>query len=156
VKTKTTIIFDIGLLLKLIDSLFEVIGGFLLLSPVKVSGYLELLSQHSKHDFISRNLDKLASSVHQATIVMAAYLIVHGMAKAILIGGALKRKTWGYIGLMIVLAIFSIMEVTRYFETQKIGILIFGLFDGALVGLIAHEYQARYKQNPETAKASAP
>lgn len=145
-KTKTTLLFDIGLILKGIDSLFEVAGGILLLSPIRVSGYLEILSQHSKHDFISRNLDKLANGVHAATIATAIYLMVHGLAKAILIVAALKRKSWGYIGLMGVLTFFAIAEMTRYFETQKIALLVFSLFDAILVVLIAHEYQERYKR----------
>ncbi len=154
-KTKTTILFDIGLILKGIDSLFEVAGGIILLSPLRVSGYLEILSQHSKHDFISRTLEKLATGVHAATIATALYLIVHGLAKAILIVAALKRKTWGYIGLIGVLSFFAIAEMARYFETQKVALLIFSLFDAALVVLIAHEYQARYKQNSDASKTAA-
>ena len=145
-KTNTTVLFDIGLIVKGIDSLLEVTGGILLLSPIKVSGYIEVLSEHSKHDFVSRTLEKLATGVHAATIATAVYLMVHGLAKAILIVAALKRKTWGYLGLMAVLTIFSIAELARYFETQRIVLLVFSLFDAALVVLIAHEYQSRYKK----------
>lgn len=143
-KSKTTLLFDIGLILKGIDSLLEIIGGFLLLSPLKVSGYLEILSQHSKHDFISNILEKLADGAQAATLAAALYLIIHGGAKAILIIAALKRKPWGYIGLIAVLTVFAIAEMIRYFETHKVALLMFSLFDGALVLLISHEYQTRY------------
>lgn len=144
-KIKTEILFDIGLVIKGIDSLFEVVGGALLLSPLKVGGYVEILSQHSRRDFVSRFLEHLASGIKAATIATAIYLIVHGLAKLILIIAALKRKAWGYIALMIVLAVFSIAELSRYIQTLKIPLLIFALFDAALVLLIAHEYQVRHK-----------
>ena len=145
VKSKLTLLFDIGLVIKGIDSVLEVIGGVLLLFPVRLSDYLEVLSQHSKHDFVARNLERLAGSVSTATALSAIYLMIHGVAKAVLIVAALKQRAWGYIGLMVVLLFFASIEMVRFFFVRKMGLLVFSLFDVALVLLIANEYRTRKK-----------
>ncbi|HEY3781987.1 MAG TPA: DUF2127 domain-containing protein [Fimbriimonadaceae bacterium] len=145
-KLNTTALFDIGLILKGIDSVFEVVGGVLLLSPIKLSGYLELLSQHSRHDFIARGLESISHGVQAVTLATAIYLMVHGLAKAILILAVWRDKIWGYVGLMGVLTLFAIVEFYRYFVVYKPELIVLAIFDAFLVAIIAREYKIRHKK----------
>jgi uncharacterized membrane protein len=150
-KLNTTAIFDIGLILKGIDSVFEVVGGILLLSPVKLGGYLEVLSQHSRRDFIARGLESMSHGVQAVTLATAIYLMVHGLSKTILILAVWRDKMWGYVGLIGVLSLFAVVELYRYFVVDKPELLALSLFDAFLVLIIFREYKIRHMKKPESA-----
>jgi uncharacterized membrane protein len=143
----TEALFRIGLAIKAFDSLLEVAGGVLLLMPVKVSGWLTLFSQHElfvNHERFAVGLQHAADKIGEATPMAAAYLIIHGLSKVVLILGIMKGKAWAYTGLITVLSIFAVIEVSRAGIKHEWGPFIFALLDAAVVYLIAKEYKARF------------
>ncbi|HLK56281.1 MAG TPA: DUF2127 domain-containing protein [Chthonomonadaceae bacterium] len=152
-KKSTDLIFRISIIVKGVDAVFEVVGGLLLTQPVKIARYLAVLAQHElyrHHQVLSGRLDHLAEtiSVH-ASLPEAAYLCVHGLAKVILIVAIFLNKRWGYVGLIGVLSLFTLVELTRSIMAREIVTGLLGLFDLVVVILIAKEYQARFGAKPQ-------
>ena len=141
-------LFKIGLIVKGVDAVFEVIGGTLFAMPVKLARWILLLSQHEvyrHHDALAGKLDHLAESVHNhASGGQAVYLIIHGAAKVILVSAIFKEKKWGYQGLIGVLSIFGAIEFGQAAIKGEILVALLGVFDAALVYLILKEYRAKF------------
>lgn len=148
VNRATDFLFRVGLIVKGVDSLFEVIGGALFLAPMKLARYMAVLSQHEAfhhHEVLAGRIDKLADTITLHTHVgEAIYLLIHGLAKVILIIAIFKGKRWGYVGFVGVLAFFMLIELTRAFTAREIVTGVLGLFDAFVVALIWKEYKARY------------
>ena len=84
--------FKIGLVLKGLDGVLEVIGGILLLflSPQAIEHLARMLTAHEltqdPHDFIARHLLHTASHLTTSTTLFGAiYLLSHGAAKIVLV-----------------------------------------------------------------------
>ena len=142
--TTTDKLFGLGLIIKGVDAVLEVIGGILLFTPARVGGWLELLALHSRHDFTAHLWRHAADKIAVATVATAIYLVAHGGAKVILIGAILKERVWGYIGLMGVLSFFATFELYKAISKHEIAVFIFCLFDALVVYLIAKEYRVRF------------
>ena len=144
-------IFKVGLIIKGVDSLFEVLGGLLLTMPTKLARVLLVLAHHElyrHHDVLAGKLDRLADEVTvQVHLGSALYLLVHGLAKVILIAAVFKGKQWGYLGLIGVLSIFSAIEMVRVVTAQEYVTGVLGLFDIAVVVLMVKEYRQRFGAN---------
>jgi uncharacterized membrane protein len=146
--------FRAGILLKGIDSAFEVLGGILLLMPVRLATWLWLLADHEiykHHDVLAGRFDHLAETVvTKDSPFMAGYLLVHGLSKVILIYGIFQEKVWGYKGLIVVLAFFTLIEVAQGLHGHEIVTLILAGFDALLVFLMAKEYRKKFVLEPMT------
>ena len=144
----TDILFRIGLLVKGVDAVFEVVGGILLTMPTKLARYLLVLSQHElyrHHQVLSGRLDRLADTVQAHPHLGAAvYLIAHGAAKIILIAAIVRGKRWGYTGLMGVLSLFTLLEAGRAIADHEVLTGLLALFDAVVVVLTYKEYKARF------------
>jgi len=89
--------FKIGLVLKGLDGILEVIGGILLLflSPDAIQHLVRMLTAHElsedPHDLIARYLlHTTAHLSHGTTLFGAIYLLSHGIAKIVLVALVLK------------------------------------------------------------------
>ncbi len=144
----TDFFFRIGLIVKGVDSVFEVIGGVILLMPMKLAKYILILATHElyrHHQVLAGKLDNLAVDVSvKASVGAAIYLMVHGLAKVILITAIVREKRWGYIGLIAVLTLFTGLEVARGIMAKEIVTGVLGLFDLSVVVLIYKEYRTRF------------
>lgn len=144
----TDVIFRIGLIVKGVDSAFEVVGGLLLAMPIRLSRALLVLGQHEAyrhHEVLAGRLDRLADSVlEHSSMGEAAYLMVHGLAKVVLIAAIFRGKQWGYTGLIGVLSFFTLIELTRAIAAHEVVTAALGLFDIVMVILIAKEYRAHF------------
>jgi uncharacterized membrane protein len=148
--SKTTeFLFRFGMIVKGVDSLFEVLGGVILTMPTKLARYILVVSQHEAfrhHTTLAGRLDRLADSVAMhPSMIEAIYLMVHGLAKVVLIAAIVMHKRWGYIGFIAVLSLFSLIELTRAATAHEIVTAVFGLFDVCVVVLIYREYRSRFE-----------
>ena len=143
----TDTLFRVGLVIKLVDSVFEMIGGAILTVPTKLAGWLLLLSQHEldkHHNAMVGRLDHITDLVlTKAFMGEAIYLLIHGLAKLILISAIFVGKDWGYRGLIVVLSLFSLLEVAQGIRAHEYVPIILALFDGFLVWLIWKELRAK-------------
>jgi len=146
-----TTAFRLGMIVKGVDSVFEVIGGLILTTPTKLARYLLVLSQHEAyrhHPVLAGRIDHLAQTVTMhPSIGEAVYLVVHGLAKIVLIVAIIRGLRWGYVGFMAILGLFAAIEVARAFTAGEVVTGCLGLFDLALVVLIYREFRAKFSNS---------
>jgi uncharacterized membrane protein len=147
-RKSTDVIFRIGLAFKGIDSMLEVVGGVLLTMPTKLARYITLIAEHEvyrHHEALAGRLDHVADSVAmKASMVEAVYLIIHGLAKVILIYAVFRNRKWGYEGLVVVLTLFTLVELGRAITAREIFTGLFGLLDFVLAFLLYKELKFRF------------
>ena len=146
--------FKIGLVLKGLDGILEVVGGILLLflSPQAIEHLARTLTAHElsqdSHDMIARYILHTASHVSTSTTLFGAvYLLSHGGAKIVLVALVLREKLWAYPWLIALLLAFIAYQLYRISAVHfSIGLTALTVFDAALVWLTWREYQARRAQ----------
>jgi uncharacterized membrane protein len=143
--------FKIGLVLKGLDGILEVVGGLLLLflSPAAIEHIVRTLTAHElsedPHDLIARHLLHTASHLTTSTTLFGAiYLLSHGAAKLVLVVLVLRDKLWAYPWLIALLLAFIVYQLYRItFVHFSIGLAALTVFDAVLVWLTWREYQAK-------------
>ena len=143
--------FKIGLVLKGLDGILEIVGGILLLflSPHAIEHIARTLTAHElsedPHDFIARYILHTASHLTTSTTLFGAvYLLSHGIAKVVLVALVLRDKLWAYPWLIALLLAFIAYQLYRITAVHfSIGLTLLTIFDAVLVWLTWREYQAK-------------
>ena len=153
--------FKIGLVLKGLDGILEVIGGILLLfvSPYAIDHLARVLTAHElsedPHDLIANYLLHTTAHLGRGTTIFGAiYLLSHGIAKIVLVALVLRDKLWAYpwlIGLLLAFIAYQLYRITAVHFS--IGITLLTIFDAFLVWLTWREYRAKRAHQH---RASAP
>lgn len=143
--------FEVGLVLKGLDGVLEVVGGILLLlvSPHAIQHLARVLTAHElsedPHDLIARYL--LHTTGHltgSTTLFGAVYLLSHGIAKIVLVALVLRDKLWAYPWLIALLLAFIGYQVYRITAVHfSVGLTALTVFDAALVWLTWREYRSK-------------
>jgi uncharacterized membrane protein len=153
--------FRVGLVLKGLDGVLEVIGGILLLfvSPSAIQQLVRVLTAHElsedPHDLVARYLLHTTAHLHHGTTLFGAiYLLAHGVAKVVLVALVLRDKLWAYPWLIALLLAFIAYQLYQIFGVHfSAGLTALTLFDAALVWLTWREYRAR-RARPHPAPAA--
>lgn len=145
-------ILELGLILKGIDALLEMIGGvlFWFASNIAFDRWIISLTQH---ELIEDPQDKIALFFRQAVSIISidarlfgsAYLIIHGFAKFWLVTGLLRGKQWAYPATFGFLSLFIAYQLYRLSYNFSIGLLLLTFFDSVFAILIWREYRIRKK-----------
>ncbi len=155
--------FRIGLILKGLDGILEVIGGLLLvfLSPHAIEHLARTLTAHElsqdPHDLIARYILHTTSHLTTSTTLFGAvYLLSHGIAKIVLVALVLRDKLWAYPWLIALLLAFIGYQLYRITAVHfSVGLTALTIFDAFLVWLTWREYQARRtRRHPVKAPAA--
>ena len=143
--------FKIGLWLKGLDGILEVVGGLLLLflSPQAIEHIARTLTAHElredPHDFIASHLLHTASHLTSSTTLYGAvYLLLHGAAKIVLVALVLRETLWAYpwlIGLLLAFIAYQLYQIIAV--RFSAGLTALTVFDAFLAWLTWREYQAR-------------
>jgi uncharacterized membrane protein len=140
--------FKIGLLLKGIHSLLEIIGEVFLLfsSPNMLNWLTRFLTQHElsedPKDRVANFLITLSNSFSISTQHFAVfYLMSHGIIKCILILLLWRRKLWAYPLTIVSLILFIAYQVYRYTFTQSVFLILLTIFDTVMIALTYLEYK---------------
>jgi uncharacterized membrane protein len=154
--------FKIGLVLKGLDGILEVIGGIVLLflSPQAIQHLARTLTAHElsqdPHDLIALHiLHTTAHLTTSTTLFGAIYLLSHGSAKIVLVVLVLRDKLWAYPWLIGLLLAFIAYQLYRLIAVHfSVGLTALTIFDAVLVWLTWREYQAkRATRHPATTRA---
>jgi uncharacterized membrane protein len=143
--------FKIGLVLKGLDGILEVVGGLVLLflSPAAIEHIVRTLTAHElsedPHDLIARYLLHTASHLTTSTTLFGAiYLLSHDAAKIVLVVLVLRDKLWAYPWLIALLLAFIIYQLYRITAVHfSVGLAALTVFDAVLVWLTWREYQSK-------------
>lgn len=158
--------FELGLLIKAIDSLIEIIGGFLLLylNPYRMGHLVFWLTQpelsEDPDDLIANSLIRFSHSFSISTQdFMVFYLLSHGLVKIILVLLLWRRKLWAYPLTIVSLVLFIAYQVYRFCIHPSAFLVILTAFDAVMIVLTYFEYQrikSRLQANagPQTAGVS--
>ena len=146
--------FEVGLVLKGLDGVLEVIGGVLLLvlSPQAIAHLARVLTAHElsedPHDLFARYLLHTTGHLTTSTTLFGAiYLLSHGAAKVVLVAFVLRDKLWAYPWLIALLVAFIGYQLYRITAVHfSVGLTALTIFDIALVYLTWREYQTRRAQ----------
>jgi len=140
--------FEIGILLKGIFGLSEIIGGvsLLFLNANRLNRLTQFLTQHElsedPKDMVANFLITLSSSVSIDTQHFAVfYLMSHGIIKCLLIFLLLRKKLWAYPLTIVSLFLFIAYQIYRYTLTQSVFLIFLTIFDVAMIALTYLEYQ---------------
>ncbi|HEY9595471.1 MAG TPA: DUF2127 domain-containing protein [Spirochaetia bacterium] len=140
--------FEIGILLKGVYALLEVIGGILLriVKPATLDGWLQFLAEaelaHDPHDILERVVEWVTQHVNlSAQHFGALYLMAHGGAKLILVSLLWSRKLWAYPLAIGVLFLFIVYQLVRWTATHSAFLLVISGFDAVMIWLTIVEYQ---------------
>jgi uncharacterized membrane protein len=140
--------FDIGVVLKGIDGILEIIAGFfLLIVPLHdVRRFLiwvtgKELSEDPK-DFIATRLVHLANTLsvkgYELTI---AYLLVHGFVKVFLVYMLLKRRLWAYPTAIVIFVAFGVYQSYQFTFSHSLLLLALTVLDVFVIALTVWEYR---------------
>lgn len=140
--------FEIGLLLKGIHGLTEIVGGALMffLTPNRLSTLTQFLTKHElsedPRDMVANFLLNLSSSFSISTQHFAEfYLMSHGIIKCILILLLWRRKLWAYPLTIVSLILFIAYQIYRYTLTQSVFLILLTIFDAIMIALTYLEYK---------------
>lgn len=147
-KSLSHISFELGLAIKGIDGLLEIIGGLLLinLNPARMNHLITLLTQHElsedPRDTIANALIGFSHSFSISTQSFGVfYLISHGLVKCILVLLLWQKKLWAYPLSIVSLILFIIYQVYRYSIHASAVLLLLTVFDVIMIILTCIEYK---------------
>src|SRR5512138_2264419 len=113
-------VFALGIWVKGIDGLLEIVGGglLLLISPAMLNQLVIGLTQHElvedPRDVIATTLRHAAAQLSANTQLFASlYLVAHGVVKVVLVVGLLRGKRWAYPAAIGFLCLFIVYQVYR-------------------------------------------
>jgi uncharacterized membrane protein len=142
------LLFRLGILVKGIDGLLEMVGGLALL--VLTSDFLNtvvgLVTVHELSedpgDFLANAMKHLASTLSSDTKRFAgAYLIGHGCIKVMLVAGLWREKRWAYPAALWFLSAFVVYQLYRYTHTRSVILLAFTAMDVFIIWAIWRDYR---------------
>ena len=149
-------IFHGGIAIKGFDGLLECIGGILIwfIKPSAMNEFLRVAALHDlpgKYDevIIAHLFHWTQSLEHGGRVFASAYLITHGLSKALLVVLLWMNKLWAYPLTMVVFAIFCVYQMHRYTHTHSILLVLLTIFDLILIYLTWREYLQKKRERDQ-------
>ena len=147
--------FEIGILLKGINALFECIAGVALLF-IPGSAFTSLVATLTQHelaqdprDFVATHLLSWAQGFSSSQAqYYAIYLLSHGVIKLALVAALLRGLLWAYPVSIVVLLGFVVYQLYRFEFTHSWGLIALTLFDLVVIILIVREYLSKRRTSP--------
>jgi uncharacterized membrane protein len=147
-RSKLHVAFEIGVLLKGLNGLLELIGGILLLvfPPSAIQNFIVGVTHHElsrdPNDFIATHLRAVAQqlSIH-AQLFAAIYLLSHGVIKGVLVYALLRDELWAFPIAIAVFSAFGVYQVYRYFVHPSGWLMALTVLDVAVILLTWAEWR---------------
>lgn len=140
--------FHIGLILKGLFDLAEILGGILMLflSPERMVRLITLISRkellEDPTDFIMNYLVSYSQIFTMDTQHFTSwYLLSHGAVKMLAIILLWKKKLWAYPLSCTLFAVFIVFQLMRYSHTHSLMLLVLTLVDIVMIVLTVLEYR---------------
>jgi len=147
-RSKIHIAFEIGVVLKGINGLLELIGGFVLLwiGPGTLQRLVARLTQNElsedPRDFIATHLREAAGHLSaNAQLFAAIYVLAHGVIKALLVYGLLRDELWAFPTAIGIFGAFVMYQIYRYAITPSGWMLALTVLDVAVILLTWAEWR---------------
>ncbi len=147
-------LFEAGIALKGINSVWETLGGLFLLTRLHswLAYIFVFFSRHqlvgNRNDFIFR---VVSSQIHRLDVVsvrtfVGVYLLFHGVMNAFLAYNLYRNRLWAYPVMIAFISVFLVYQVYRLAHTFSLTLLVVTTFDIAFIVLTWHEYKKLQKK----------
>jgi uncharacterized membrane protein len=154
--------YEIGIIIKGIDGVLELIGGVLVLtiSPQTFTGITQFLTQdalqENPHNFIATHIAKLGHHLASGhNFFAAAFLLTHGLVKVVLVACLLLNKLWAYPWALVILGLFMVYQAYLLITGPTFGMAFLTVLDAVIIWLIYREWQQVRQGKHPKASASA-
>ena len=134
-------IFQITVALKGLHGLVEVIGG-IALAVFSTDAILRLLYHLDKHQVVARHFNNGEHNYY------VWFFLSHGALNLALAIGLLLEKLWAYPAAVLVLVLFIVLQMHRFFHVHDPGLVVFSILDVIVIALAVHEYRLLRKHLP--------
>jgi uncharacterized membrane protein len=155
-------IFEIGIIGKGLNGAAELIGGLLLLvvSRDRIQHLVVVLTQgelsEDPNDVVARYLLHTSAGLTGSAVTFgAAYLLLHGVVKVVLVVALLRNKLWAYPWMILVLLVFIGYQSYRIALSPSAGLIALTIFDLVIVALTWREWHVQ-RQPTHPAEPWAP
>lgn len=140
--------FEVSIVAKGLDGIVELVGGLLLLlvTPAAINQFVTAVTQHElsedPNDFIASRLLRLSSGLTGPALrFAAAYLLLHGIVKVVLVVALLRTKLWAYPWMIGFLVVFIVYQVYRIALTPAAWLVALTVFDAFVAWLTWREWR---------------
>ncbi len=148
-------LFEAGVLLKALNSLWETSAGIFLLSsvhPILRNSFIFFSREQylggSRDDFLFRYITEHLNHLSVSTKnFVGLYLLFHGLLNMFLAYNLYKNRLWAYPFSMGVTSLFLIYQLYRLAHTHSIVLLCITIFDVAFIYLTWHEYNYQLRRH---------
>jgi uncharacterized membrane protein len=132
--SKIHIAFEIGVILKGLNGLMELVGGTLMLvfPPSAIRQFIVDLSHRPEF------AQKL--STHDERFA-AIYLLSHGIIKGVLVYGLLKEQMWAFPWAIAIFAAFGVYQIIHYVVQPSIWMIVLTVLDVFVILLTIAEWR---------------
>lgn len=140
--------YEIGIIIKGLDGVLELIGGILVLtlSPNAINNISRFLTQNELHEdphnWVAVHVvnlgDHLANGHH---IFAAVFLLTHGLVKVVMVTCLLLNKIWAYPWSLVTLVLFLIYQIYVLTVSPSIGMAYLTALDMLIIYLVYREWQ---------------
>jgi uncharacterized membrane protein len=156
-------LFEIGIILKGLNGLVELLGGVLLLlvTPSDIHHLVAAVTQgelsEDPDDFVARYLLHTADGLSGHEVIFGAvYLLLHGAVKVVLVIALLVNKLWAYPCMITVLLIFIGYQLYRIALQPSLGLAALTVFDALIVALTWREYRRQRRTSRDHPQDTRP
>lgn len=147
--------FEVAILIKGIDGMLQLIGGFVLLA-VPLLTINNLISQIVAHELAGESDDLISRAILHAVHELPAgtktfatvYLLAHGCVKLFMVYALWREKLWAFPVALSIIGTFVVYQIYRFAHTHSLALLAFTVIDIAICWLIWREYGARRQSSP--------
>jgi uncharacterized membrane protein len=153
--------YEVGIIIKGIDGLIELVAGILLLvvSPSVFSRLTDAVTRgelaEDPHDFIATHLAHVGSHLaHGHNLFAAVFLLIHGAVKVGLVTCLLLNKLWAYPVGLVVLGLLLLYQLYDLVTRPTLGMAFLSVLDAVILWLIWREWQ-RVRGEAESPPPSA-
>ncbi|MCX6795137.1 MAG: DUF2127 domain-containing protein [Candidatus Falkowbacteria bacterium] len=134
-------IFEVGVIIKSIQGVLEIIAGLLLIF-INTNSLIQFIETYTheelienSHDIVSNSLLYIGQHISSNNFFAIFYLLSHGFIKLFLILGLFHKKLWAYYTFIWIIFAFVCYQVYRLNISYSPMLLIFTLFDVLLIYL---------------------
>ena len=139
-------LFEIGVIFKGLDGILETVGGLLLLTvtPATINNLAARVTQHElsedPNDLIASHVLRYAHGLSGSAVTLAAaYLLLHGITKIVLVAALLRNQIWAYPWMIGFLLVFMGYQLYRLVLSPTFGLSALTVFDAFIVWLTWRE-----------------
>jgi len=143
--------FELGILVKGIDGILQLIGGAALLfvssadiNTIALFFIRGELSEDPK-DFLANLFLNATQSVIRMQTFAGILLIVHGAVKIFLVAGLVRNKLWAYPASIMIFGGFVLYQFYQLSTGYSLFLWIVTIIDILVIALIVHEYRHKKK-----------